>query len=446
MLSIYDLILTPIYFIILLLWVIRWRNKHYKNSPLKKYILPAFILKSICCVLLALLMAYYYGSGDTMLYYNGSLEIWNAFKENTSYAFELIFKPIEDCSYGARQFAPLLEDPQYTSSVTNMFKISGFIGLFCFGTYLPIALFITLLSFMGSWKIFIVFVKEFPDHYKKIAITCLFAPSFIFWSTTILKDPLCIFGLGLSFYALYKIMKGKFNIYILLEFVIGAYLMLLFKSYIFYLFCVAGFSSLYIHFMTTLKTHFKILIRLSMFLIFCGAIIWAINNRSFLGEILFSEMFNTVNTIQSVQSEMGGSVYTLSNLEDVSIIGITRSYLNSLNVTLFRPYPWEITSYIVVANALETLIILLTTLYLLFKLKFFGFFKYAFQNRILNFAMIFTLLLAPLAGLVSFNFGTLVRYKAPIVPFYYTYLMLLYYKLKDKVDLGKLLIRPTRTL
>ena len=95
-------------------------------------------------------------------------------------------------------------------------------------------------------------------------------------------------------------MKGKFNIYILLEFVIGAYLMLLFKSYIFYLFCVAGFSSLYIHFMTTLKTHFKILIRLSMFLIFCGAIIWAINNRSFLGEILFSEMFNLLEKAENI--------------------------------------------------------------------------------------------------------------------------------------------------
>ena len=61
-----------------------------------------------------------------------------------------------------------------------------------------------------------------------------------------------------------------------------------------------------------------------------------------------------------------------------------------------------------------------------------GFFTFAFKNRILTFALIFTLILAPLAGLVSFNFGTLVRYKTPVVPFYYTYLVLLYYKAKEK--------------
>ena len=432
MLSIYDLILTPIYFSILLIWILYWRNKYYKNSPLKKYILPAFILKSICCILLAMLFAFYYGTGDTTLYYRGALEIWEAIKVNPIYGLELIFKPIEECSYEAQQFAPLLADSQYSPSVINMYKISGFLGMFCFGTYMPIALIITLLSFIGSWKIFIVFASEFPTYYKKIAITCLFAPSFIFWSTTVLKDPLCIFGLGLAISALYKLMKGRFSIFIFLEVVVGFYFMLLFKSYIFYIFCVAGFTCIYIHFMTMLKLHFKILIRMFMFLVFCLATFWAVQNSAFLGEILFSEVFNSVTTVQNVQADAGGSVYVLSNIDDISLLGIIKTYLSSLNVTLFRPYPWEISSLIVVANAMETLAVLLMTFYLLVKLKFFGFFRYAFQNKILNFALVFTLLLAPLAGLVSFNFGTLVRYKAPIVPFYYTYLMLLYYKSKEK--------------
>ena len=432
MLSLYDLFLTPVYFLILLLWILYWRNKHYKNSPLKRYILPAFILKSICCILLSLLFTFYYGYGDTMLYYKGSLEIWEAIKVNPIYGLELIFKPVEECSYEAQQFTSLLADSQYAASVINMYKITGFIGMFCFGTYMPIALIITLLSFIGSWKIYIVFATEFPTYYKKIAITCLFAPSFIFWSTTILKDPLCIFGLGLSISALYKLMKGRFSVFILLEIIVGFYFMVLFKSYIFFIFCVAGFTCLYIHMMTNLKLHFKILIRIFMFLLSCLAIFLVTKNSAFLGEILFSEIFSTVTTVQDVQKDAGGSSYVLSNIDDISLIGIVKTYLSSLNVTLFRPYPWEISSLIVVANAMETLAVLLMTFYLLIKLKFLGFFKYAFQNRILNFALIFTLLLAPLAGLVSFNFGTLVRYKAPVVPFYYTYLMLLYYKSREK--------------
>ena len=432
MLSFYDLILTPIYFFILLLWVLYWRNKHYKNSPLRKYILPAFILKSVCCILLALLYEYYYGYGDTFNYYRGAVEIWNATKKNPIYGLELVFKPIEDCSQAAIQFTEQLSDPQFSTSIINMYKFSGFVGMFCFGTYLPIALFITLLSFLGSWKIFTVFAAEFPAYYKQIAITCLFAPSFIFWSTNILKDPICIFGLGLCFSSLYNLMNGKINFYIVLNMVVGALVILDFKSYIFYIFCVAGFSSIYIHFMKSIKLHFKLLIRFIMFLLLCVATYWAIRNSVFLVDIFFSEMFNTVTTVQNVQKDAGGSVYVLPNIEDVSFLGVIKTYLSALNVALFRPYPWEITGIVVVANALESLVVLLLTLYLLIKFRILGFFRCAFQNRILNFTFIFTLLLAPLAGLVSFNFGTLVRYKTPIVPFYYTFLVILYYKIKDK--------------
>ena len=119
-------------------------------------------------------------------------------------------------------------------------------------------------------------------------------------------------------------------------------------------------------------------------------------------------------------------------LDDLSFFGIIKTYFSSLNVALFRPYLWETPNLIAIANAMESFVILLFSFYLLLKLRIIGFFTFAFKNRVLTFALVFTLLLAPLAGLVSFNFGTLVRYKTPVVPFYYTYLILLYYKTKEK--------------
>ena len=112
-----------------------------------------------------------------------------------------------------------------------------------------------LKAFSNNKKIFIVFAEEFPTHYKKVALTCLFAPSFVFWSTNILKDPLCIFGLGLCFSALYSFMKRRFKFLVLIELIIGSLLMLSFKSYIFYIFCVAAFYSLYINFITNFITN-----------------------------------------------------------------------------------------------------------------------------------------------------------------------------------------------
>jgi len=248
-----------------------------------------------------------------------------------------------------------------------------------------------------------------------------------------MKDPLSIFGLGLCVSALYKLLKGKVSFFVLVEMFSGAFLMLSLKSYIFYLFCPAAFWSIYIHFVANAKMKYKIMIRILMFFIFCLAAVWAIAAREYLTEVFSGSFVNDVTSIQNVQQNQGGSTYVLPNVDDGSFLGIIRTYLLSLNVALFRPYLWEIPNVIAVANALESFAVLALSLYLLIKLKFIGFFRFAFKNEVLTFSLIFTLLLAPLAGLVSFNFGTLVRYKAPVVPFYYTYLILLYYKTKKQI-------------
>jgi hypothetical protein len=437
-LSYYDLLLAPIYFLLLLMWVIYWKKKHYQQAPFKKYIVPAFTIKAISCVLLALLYEFYYGYSDAHNYYTGAVEIWIATKHNPLYGLQLVFEPMENWSPAAQQFSIHMSYPGFTGGITNMFRISGLIGMFCFGTYLPIALVISLLSFLGSWKIFKVFAEEFPAYYKQIALTCLFAPSFVFWGTNILKDPLCIYGLGLCVEVLYKLFKGKFSFYSLLKILIGSLLILSLKSYIFYIFFIAGLFAIYVNAVSSVNARFKIFIRLGMTLIVLFAIVLVVTKRNFLADIFTKEIMNEVTVVQNVQKDQGGSVYILPDVDDSSFPGILKTYLRSLNVALFRPYVWETPNIIAVANALESLAVLLLTLYLLIKLKITGFFVIAFENRVLAFSLLFTLLLAPLAGLVSFNFGTLVRYKAPIVPFYYTYLIVLFCKLKEKKALTKL--------
>lgn len=431
LLSYYDVILTPVYFLLILLWVVRWKKKYYNNSPLKKYIVPAFVLKSICCVLLACLYSFYYGYSDSQFFYAGAIEIWKATKANPLYGFELVFKPVENCSLAAQQFAIHMTREVYVSSMMNMFKISGFIGMFCFGTYLPIALIFTLLSFIGSWKIFIVFAEEFPQYSRKTALTCLFAPSFIFWSTNVLKDPLCIFGLGLCLSSLYNFMKGRGSVFRAIEMISGALIMLAFKNYIFYIFCAAAMVSIYKHFTTSSFLRFQFLLKLVMLVAMISAAILIFLKRSELIQSFSGGFMNEVMVIQNTQKQQGGAVYVLSNVDDFSLWGIIKTYLNSINVALFRPYLWEVPNLIAVANALESFLVLAFTIYLLLRSKLKGFFAIALKNRVLTFAMVFTLLLAPLAGLVSFNFGTLVRYKAPAIPFYYSYLIILYYKLKE---------------
>jgi hypothetical protein len=439
MLTYYDAILAPLYFTLILLLLILWKRKYYNHSPVAKYIIPCFVLKSICCVFLACIYHFYYGYSDSETYFNGSQEIWRAAKENPLYGFELVFKPVENCSFGAQKYAVQLINPIQNVPTLFIFRMAGFIGMFCFGTYLPIALFFSLLAFMGTWKIFLIFYEQNPGYHKSIALGCLFAPSALLWGTNILKDPICMYGLGLCVTGLFAISKKRLKLVNLVELFIGSLVLLLVKNYIFYIFLVA----VLITFFCMYKSQYPVIRIVFRFFIFLGlftGILLAYRNMQFLGTLLYTNFTGFaigIQNAQSAQAEDGASGYTIPGVTDFSAWGILRTYLLSLNVALFRPYVWEVRNPLMLLNAMESFTVMLLTIYLLIKTKFTGFFKFASKNSVLFFSLVFSLLLAPLAGFVSFNFGTLVRYKFPAVPFFYTYLLLLFAMVRKKNTAGK---------
>lgn len=434
-LSYRDAILTPLYFIFLLILVILWKRKYYKDSPVKKYIVPAFVLKVICCVGLAFLYEFYYGYSDSQNFYTGAHEIWDAARFSPKYGLELIFKPLENCSAKAQEFAFHMSYPYFSDTTVLMFKISGFIGLFCFGTYLPISLFFTLAGFYGCWRIFMTFYEEFPQHHKLIAIACLFTPSALIWGTNIIKDPLCVFGLGLAISGVQSIMKGRFKLSNLLEIIAGSVVMLSLKDYIFYIFLAAIICALYRALvMNKERKALLLFVRVFTGIAIISVIIWYYYNNDMIEDMVLNNFTARTEVLQnvmvSVNEDQGGAAYALPNVTDYSPLGIISSYFLSLNVSLFRPYLWEVKNPMAAGNALESLLVCLFTLYLLIRTKFIGFFAFAFKKPILMFALVFTLMMAPLVGFISFNFGTLIRYKLPFIPFYYTYLLLLFASLR----------------
>jgi len=226
LLSYKDLLLGPLYFIILLGIVKWWKHKYYNDSPIGKYIMPFFLLKILCCVILALLYHFYFNASDANGYFNIARQIYNATLTNPKYGIELLSKPYEDCSIEAQQIATNLSFIGATSTLATC-KVTAFISLFCFSTYMPIAFVFTFLAMIGTWRIFLVFYEEFPNHPKLLALGCLFAPSALFWGTNVLKDPICLFGLGLCFTALYKILRNKFRMTNLIEAILGASILLM---------------------------------------------------------------------------------------------------------------------------------------------------------------------------------------------------------------------------
>jgi len=425
-----DLYLTPVYIILLFFLVKKLKKKYYSNSPLQYFILPAFFMHVAGSIFIALIYQYYYGYGDMFGYFTGAHETWIAFIKNPRIAFELIFTRRESFSQTALDWAPYCSYTWFADSFSAIMRIAGFVGLFCFGTYLPMALIFGLFSFLGTWLIYITVNKWFPHLFKYTAIACLFIPSVVIWSSGLSKEPPCMLGLGLCFYAFDKILKRKKLIGSIIYFIIGAVVMLSLKDYIFYTFAIAALVWVFRFFLLQIKNY---VIRLSVLVLIMVSLmsylIYSIdtlleNFREGLGKVEhLQEMMTSVN------DTYGGSGYTLPPV-NLNAGGFIQSFFLSLNVTLFRPYVWECKNALMFMSFAESFATLVFVLLVLFKVGIIKVISYCNDYPVLFFMLIFSLLFGALVGFAAFNFGTLVRYKIFCLPFFFSFLVILLFDKK----------------
>ena len=170
---------------------------------------------------------------------------------------------------------------------------------------------------------------------------------------------------------------------------------------------------------------------------------------SFLGVLMVGQVLKSYNPQQALQylsltqevqlktnQILGGSGYTLGVMEP-TYQSLLKNSFAAINVTLFRPYAWEVQKIINIPTMIESLLTLLLTILVILKLGPFRFFYRSFSNPVILFCLLFSLLVGIFIGLVAFNFGTLVRYKIPILPFYYVALILLFYQVPKPSELYK---------
>lgn len=448
-LTIADLYLTPIYILILYFIIKRLRNKYYSESSVGKFILPCFWLHVIACIFFALVMQFHYGSGDVYSYYTGALEIWDTFKKSPGTAMELIFSSRDNYSPAAISMAPYTSFPAFAYTFNTVLKIAGFVSIFCFGTYIPIALVFTMFSFWGTWLIFITINKYFPELYKFTGLATLFIPSVILWSSGISKEPPCMFALGLAFYSVDKLLHKQGFFKHAFYLMVASWMLIFTKNYIFYTFLVAAIIWVYYFFITNLSfpilkfvTKFFIVLGLLAFFIYFFLVPENPIQASFMTGLTKGENLQELMTLANQMD--GGTGYTLPQVE-FSAWGFIRSFFSSLNVTLFRPYLWETENVLMFLSSFESFFILILAIIVIVKGGLGRLSKLAKDYPVIIFMLVFSLVFSPIVGFISFNFGTLVRYKIPALPFFLPLLFILLLSRKKTGEPETLLEPSTST-
>ena len=83
-------------------------------------------------------------------------------------------------------------------------------------------------------------------------------------------------------------------------------------------------------------------------------------------------------------------------------------------------------------SSLESLALMLFTLYVFFRAGPVTFFASIVKDPMIMYCLLFSLVFALFVGVTTLNFGTLVRYKIPCMPFYIIGLVLILERYKTK--------------
>jgi hypothetical protein len=426
-----DIVVTPLLLVLVLLGSLYVKSS-IKDPILRKYFLPALWLKIFGALALGFIYQFYYDTGDTFNYHtSGSRVIWEALVNDFETGLKLLFaKPSEHPEvFQYSQRIPFYQDPKSLFVI----RIAVFFDLLTFSTYSSTAIFFAVLGFIGGWAFFITFYKQFPHLHKWIAISILFIPSVIFWGSGVLKDTITLSALGLLTFSIYKVLIEKdltiINIFILL---VSAWIIIKVKMYIILCFLPAAFFWVYAKrlfntgsFVTRIVLA-PLLIPLVVVSAYFGVSkISEADDRYALNNIAETAKV-TAYDIHYWSGRDAGSGYSLGEL-DGSFLGMLTLAPKAINVSLFRPYLWEVRNPLMLLSALESLCFLTLTIFLL--LRYPVAFLRAFNDPNILFCFVFSLVFAFGVGVSTFNFGTLARYKIPLLPFYSLGLVLMVNKI-----------------
>ena len=112
---------------------------------------------------------------------------------------------------------------------------------------------------------------------------------------------------------------------------------------------------------------------------------------------------------------------------------------------LFRPTLLDVRNPVMLISALENTALMIFLLYILFKTGPIAFARYIFSKPMILFSFIFAMFFSFAVGLTTSNFGSLVRYKIPALPFFLASLYMIKYN-KERMKYGDSLDSDTLEL
>jgi hypothetical protein len=437
-----DLVVTPLVLIFIGIGAIMIRP-YVTDSITRKYFLPALWCKLLGALALGFIYQFYYAGGDTYNYHtHGSRVVWEALVKSPLDGLELLFA---EAGYNEKSFSyaskiVFITDPGSYFVV----RVATIFDLFTFSTYSATGLMFSLFSFVGCWFLFKTFYEVKPHLHKVIAIATLFVPSVIFWGSGLLKDTLTLGAIGFLTYSSKKIFIYKRSfVGVILLFVFSSFLLFEIKRYILLCFFPALVIWIYLSNLGKIQSFsirlflFPIVVALTVLSSYLAAQWIGSNDQKYSLDKIARTARITAYDIRYYTGKDAGSGYELGEL-DGTFSGMLKLAPQAIIVSLFRPFLWEVRNPLMMLSAIESFLFLTLTCFILLVLRT-RVIKVITDPNIV-FCLSFSIVFAFAVGISTYNFGTLARYKIPLLPFYLVAIVFLIDYWKSERKAGELAI------
>jgi len=263
---------------------------------------------------------------------------------------------------------------------------------------------LAFLGFLGSWYFYRAVVVAMGREYPPAFYLLAFFPSIVFWSSTLGKDPVVFFFMGLYAYggALWLV-QGRLTAFLL----VGAGLLgtFIIRPWISIMGAAALFGASVIGRCRPWQIAIMLLVGAS------GLYLFEEKANRIFGEVVVSEFIQQrAEGIAQETAKSGGSGVELPDLMGDASFAVLPWVMFT---GLFRPLPFDITNPFTALAAVENTVILWLALVAIYRFR-----MVYFRDPLVLWPVLFSLMWTTLYGLIVMaNFGTGLRYKLQTIPF-----------------------------
>lgn len=431
-------------FLIALIYIISSiikRNGLTKN-PCYKYYTIGLWAKLFGSILFCFVYLYYYGGGDTTAYYESAYSMVNLFEYQPQYYMQVLFgtPSVELHSLFTIDTGWPLSYLYFDTKTFMVIRIVSLFLILTFKSYLLSSLLIAWVTYFGVWKAYLLFADYYPKLKWELALAFLFLPSALFWGSGILKDTFTFAATCWFIVAFHHVFIVRKKLIINLIIIgLSSFLIVGIKPYI----MIALFPGVLNWWLLTkvIKVRNQLFTYIMIPFVYSITIVAGMGFMSMFGDALGEYGSDQIldkaiaTQIDLKRDYYEGASFDIGDLE-ASTMGVLRLIPKAIEAGLFRPYVWEANSPVMLISGLENLAFLILGFIALVRIRFTRFglaMKVLYCNPIIMFSLSFAVLFALAVGITTSNFGALVRFKIPFLPFFVSGLFMIIYHFKNKI-------------